>query len=147
MIDTGLVTAWLIDLLQTDPGDFAVGDHMAPLGADPRVAPYFVVWEIIGGSFEGPPLTDPEADQSIVYQVDAVGFLRPQANTLAAHARHMITGRSTNGGYAVAMTSPPGLLIYDRISEGSSGGVIVEGTAPDEIYSVPNRYILTVTPA
>lgn len=147
MIDHGLVTDWLIALLRTDAGDFAVGDHMAPSGADPRVAPYFVVWEIVGGHFEGPPLTDPEADHSIVYQVDAVGFLRPQANTLASRARNIITGRSPAGAYLVALASPPDMLIYDRISEGSSGGVIVEGTAPDEVYSVPNRYVLTVTPA
>jgi hypothetical protein len=147
MIDHGLVTEWLIELLKTDNGNFDVGDHMAPPGADARVAPYFVVWGIAGGSFDGPPLHDPEGDHSIVYQVDAVGFLRPQAQALAARARNMITGRLPNGGYISALASPAGMSIHDRISDGSSGGVIVEGTAPDEIYSAPNRYVLTVTPA
>lgn len=147
-IDQSLVTTALIQLLEAAPGSFAVGDHISPPGANPRVAPYGVVKTIAGGSFDGPPLWDPEADVTLVYQVDAVGFTRPQAQALAARFRTQITGRkSTGGAYLVAITQPAGMRIHDRISEGTSGGVIVEGTAPDEIYSVPDRYLLTVTPA
>jgi len=147
-IDHSLVTDWLIALLEGMEGGFAVGDHAAPPGADPREDPYLVVWEIPGGSVEGPALTAPEADHSIVYQVDAVGFTRKQAQRLAARAGRAVAGRdAVTGAYLVAASSPAGLSVHDRISEGAFGGVTVEGTAPDEVYTVPNRYVLTVTPA
>lgn len=142
-IDHSKVTDWLIALL--GGAGFGVGDHKAPAGANPRDAPYLVVWEIPGGSTEGPALWDPEADHAIPYQVDAVGFTRAQAQALAARARDRVCGRA-GGAYLVAVDSPPGMLVHDRISEGSSGGVIVQGTAPDEVYTVPQRYVLTVTP-
>lgn len=145
VIDHSLVTDWLIKLLETDPGQFAVGDHRAPDGADPKAKPYVVVWEVPGGSVEGPWLADPDADHSIVYQVDAVGFTRAQAQRLAARMRDLICGRA-DGAYLAAVDMPPGMVVHDRISEGSFGGVTVEGTAPDEVYTVPNRYVLTATP-
>jgi hypothetical protein len=139
------VTQWAIDLLAGMDSNFEVGDHRAPDGADPSVAPYLIVY-VVSPLRSGPPLAAPDADLQLTIQVTAVGWTRAQAMSLSDRAEARLVGRSPSGAYLAAGGSIPGMTVHDRISSGSPGGVDVSGTPPDEVYTVPRRYDLTATP-
>lgn len=135
-------TKWLLGLLRTS--GFRVGDHGIPPGEG---FPFLVVRSIPGGSVTGPPLWDPAADQAFVFQVDAVGETREQAQRLAGRARRLIVGRDPqSGAYVATPPDPSGFKIHDRMPEGTPPGVEVGGAAPREVYTVPERYVLSTTP-
>jgi|GEM_PF-3066185 len=140
--DRSLVTEWLMDLLKADPAEYGVGDHKAPADA---AHPYWVVWSIPGGSQSGPPLGAIQADASYVYQVDSVGLTRDQAEKLATRARRRVADRLETGAYATAAEHPAGMVVSDRIAEGSAGAPIPEGSYPNEVYTVSERFVISVS--
>jgi hypothetical protein len=142
--DRADVTQWLLDLLIADEPTFPVGDHNAP---DPLEYPYRVVWSVPGGSVSGPPLGESAADADLVYQVDSVGLTREQAERLAARTRRTVAGRLPDGSFHAAAEPPSGLSVSDRILDGSAGSPIVEGTRPNEVWTVSERFVISVTGA
>ena len=139
--DRATVTAWLIDLLKSAPGSFRVGDGVAPEGG----YPYAVVHSIDGGGFTGPGLGAQIADATFVYQVDSVGQTRAQAEKLASRMRNAVAGRLASGQYAVAANNPTGHKVLDRVPDGVSGAAVVEGTPPHEVFTVSERFAISVT--
>lgn len=137
------VTTALITLLATL--GFPVGDHRAPADATAD-KPYLVVHFIGPGGPRTGSLADPEADTTLVYQVDAVGRRRDQAQKLGDKVRNLALVRGASGSFTAAFPAMTGLVCHDRITEGSAG-VIVEGEAPNEVYTFPERYRLAITPA
>lgn len=120
------------------------GDAKAPLDVAP---PYAVVHTISGGGYWGPGLVAPEDSADWVYQIDAVGDRRDQAEWLADKIRLTVLGRDAAGAFLTAISEPSGLRIIDRRSDGGAGGVEVEGTPPHEVYTASERYVVSVTPA
>lgn len=144
--DRALVTKWVLDLLAAADGDFLVGDHGAPKVADVTY-PYWTVYGIPGGGYSGPVLGAAQADASFVYQVDSVGLNRDQAERAASRARHLVVGRAAGGAYATAAEDPEGMVVSDRISDGAPGAPVPEGTFPNEVWTVSERFVISVTPA
>ena len=141
--DRASVTKWLVDLLKSDPNAYPVGDHGAPR-ADVSY-PYWTVWGIPGGSVSGPAMGQSQGDASFVYQVDSVGQTREQSERLASRARDRVAGRAANGQYAAAANDPAAMRVLDRISEGTVGAPVPEGTYPNEVWTTSERFVVSVS--
>lgn len=144
-IDRADVTAWFLALVGSS--GFPAALHRAPVdqpGDDDF--PYTVVHPIPGGGYSGPPLTGPQADVDFVYQVDSVGNTSEQAERLATRNRRRVVGRDVNGAFIAAAAHPSGWKVRDRMLDGAPGGVAPSGTQPHEVYTVSERYVVSVTP-
>ena len=141
--DRQFITNAVIALLVTGTGK-AVGDPKAPLSTAP---PYSVVFSIPGGGYWGAALVGPEADADFVYQVDAVGLRRSQAEWMADRVRRTILARPSSGSFQVTLVPPTGWAVADRVPDGGPGGVQVDGSPPHEVFSVAERFVLRVVPA
>jgi len=95
-----MVTTALIDLLADQVG-VPVGDHGSedttgsPIDTSGK---YLVVHRIDGGGISG-SFADPHEDLTLVYQVDAHGRSRPQAEGLARRVAAVLTDMATAGGH------------------------------------------------
>lgn len=116
-----------------------VWDHEVPPNT---TLPYLCLYQLPGGSYSGPPLSAPEADLTIVYQVDAVGTRRDQAQYLADKARTLTLGPTAPG-----LSAPTGWRECARLAADTPPGVIRTPDARNPLYSVPQRFALAVTPS
>lgn len=142
VLDRRLVTANFIELLKQGTGK-QVGDHAAP--GSPLAYPYCIVYTIDGGELWG-SLRFPESDALVIYQVTSVGERRDQAEWMADRVRRTILNRISSG-FQVPMGNPEGWVINDRRSHGGVGQVNSEGLPPNQVFSIPERFALSVTPA
>lgn len=147
--DQAEVFAWLLALIQSrlPPGQ-KCGDHRAePLYDDKGQAvwPLSVAHVVPGGSISGPPMGDAQGDATFMFQVDAVGQTASQALKLAGRHRHWIAGRTPDGKYAVVTAGPDGIRVHDRILEGSPGAPLLEGSPPNEVYTVSDLFAVSVS--
>lgn len=137
MISRGPVTNALLQLI-TEATNRPCGDHGSPLDGVLSDG-YTFVYSIPGGRFEG-SFGDPEVDATLVYQVTAVGARRDHAQELADKVNWALTSRGSSGGFNVAFPALNGLKAVNRTSGGFSPGIISQGS----VYSVPNRYRISV---
>jgi hypothetical protein len=136
------VTRWLADNL-----DRPVGRGQAPPGQDgERPFPYAILYTIPGGSFSGGPLVEPDADASVVYQINCAALRVNQAEQLADAARAVMLER-TSTGFTIPSPEVPGWVIIDRAPDGAPGGTEYSGTPPKRVFTAAERYVLHVTPA
>lgn len=103
------------------------------------VYPYVMIYLIPGGRFMGPPLTSPEADAELVVQTSTVGATTEQALHAADDVREFFLGRDEDGAYEVLI---PG--VDQRRAYGGPPGVEPEGEPGERIYTVAERFILTI---
>ena len=137
-----MITNALLDMLQAE--GFRVGDHEPPKD---RTFPYHILYQIEDAPApEGPPLTGPEEDMAIGFQVTTVGSGRKQAQWGADRVRAAITGRAADGSFLVELPVVAGWSVSSRLGSTPSG-VAPEGSAPNVLFNAPNRYTLHVTPA
>lgn len=124
---------------------FRVGDHEIP--AD-RTLPYVILYQISDAPLPtGPELTGPEEDASIGFQITSVGSGRKQAQWQADKIRRLLVGRATDGSLMSTLPAVSAWKVTGRVGLAPSG-VVVEGTNPENVlYSVPDRFIVNVTPA
>lgn len=108
--------------------------------------PYVVAYDIGSVAPTGPSLTAPEADGGLLIQFTSVGRTRAQAQWCSDLVRRVMTQRAPDGDFAVPMGDTDQWVVIDRASYGGAAGVTVEGTPPNEIYSVPDVYVVYVTP-
>ncbi len=122
------------------------GDHKSP--EDGVLADgYTYVQSIDGGDFDGPPLWSPESDATLVYQVTSVAggpFGRRQAEWVADRVRLTLLSRVAAGGFQVAFPVLAGMLVIHRAPDSLSPGVIPDGPPEGRVYSVPERYRISV---
>jgi hypothetical protein len=143
-IEEDQVTSAVIALLKAAlPSTVKVYDHRAPAA---RTFPYVVVMRIPGGGSSGPPLHDPDVDLILAYQVDAVGNRRDSAEWVAGRAGRALVGR-VDGAYERELPLPAEVRECGRMRLDTLGGVELEGLPPNEVFTVPNRYEIAVTPA
>jgi hypothetical protein len=139
------ITSGLLALLRAQlPANVPIYDAIVPAEAD---FPYVFVIRIPGGVTAGPPLTDPDADPGIVYQVDCVGQRRDQAEMLRDRADAALLGRQPNGQLTHSINVGTGYVCCDRIRDDVIGGVEPEGLPPRTVYAAQQRYRIHVTPA
>lgn len=137
--------------LQTGgPDTILVGHGETPEQQDGKLDapdPYIVVHPIESGSFEaesggslGPPMTAPEADAALEYDVTSVGKDRRQAGWVADRARRVMTGRTATGALVVPLVVE-GHHEMDRSSAGPIGAV----TLLSGVYQAVDSYRVTVS--
>jgi hypothetical protein len=105
-------------------------------------SPWSIVYSIEGGGFSGPPLEDPHADATVVVQVTSVGRRDDQAEWQADKVRGAMLDR-TSGALDHPITPPDGYKIMYVEPDGGPGGIDREG----ELYSIPERFAIHLTPA
>ncbi len=93
-----------------------------------------------GEALGGPPLTAPDADQAIEYDVTAVGKDRRQAGWVADECRRILLSRSATGALLYAV-SADGHSELDRSPAGPTGAV----TLLDGIYQAVDSYRVSVS--
>jgi hypothetical protein len=142
IIEPDLVTTAILTMLNAAL-PFEVYDHAAPTS---RAFPYAVLYKIPGGASWGPWLYDPDADRTMVYQVDGVGQRRDQAEWAAGKIDRVMVGR-VNGQFEYPLALPGSVALCDRMRTELGGGVEVEGLQPNWTFTVPNRYEVSVTPS
>lgn len=139
---TQLLTNSLLDALRN--AGFRVGDSELP--AD-RTFPYHILYSVGDAPPpDGPPLTGPEEDLALGFQITTVGSGRKQAQWGADKIRGFMTGRSSTGAFVHDLPSVAGWKVTGRLGS-TPGGVAPEGSAPNTLYNVPDRYTLHVTPS
>lgn len=125
-------------------GGAKVYDHEVP---EVPGFPYVCLYQIPGGSYSGPPLTAPESDLTAVFQVDAVGTRRDQAQWLADKVFTVTLGRAPNGQLLYPLTAPGGWRECARLAADTPPGVIRDPTAKNPLYSAPQRFAVAITPS
>lgn len=137
-----LLTTALLDALVAD--GMRVGDHDTPKD---HTFPYSILYQIDDAPLPtGPELTGPEEDLAIGFQLSSVGSGRKQAQWQADRVRRFITGRDPQGRHIFELPAVNGWKVTGRLGSTPSG-VAVEGSAPNTVFTVPDRFILHVTPA
>lgn len=140
-------TTGVVELLERGTAK-QVGDHKAPVRPvdDDDFYPYCIVYSIPGGRLSG-SLANQHEDGELVFQVTSVGLTRRQAEWMADRVRQVWCARAVSGVFQVPFISPPGWHVSGRIvQDGLNGGVDTEGEPPTEVWSVPERFLLQVTP-
>lgn len=120
-----------------------VHDHDVPPNT---TLPYVCLYQIPGGSYSGPPLWDPEADLTAIFQVDAVGTRRDQAQWLADKVKNVTLGRVA-GQLQYPLSPPAGWRECARLAADTPPGVIRSTDARNPLYSVPQRFAVAITPS
>lgn len=143
MISRRLVTASFVQLLVTGTA-MPIGLRKAPTLVDKK--PWGIVHVIEGGGFSGAPLYDPDSDAAFVYQVDSVGRSEDQAQWMDDLVRSTVLARSL-GAFQVAFPAVAAAKVIDRRPDTTAGGLITEGEKPNEIFTIPSRYSIHVTPS
>lgn len=138
-----LVLTSLIADLRARFGAGAVGDHEAP--ANPSF-PYLVVYSVDGGGSFAPGWRA-ERHISLPVQVSCVGRRRDQAQLMGDKVRDFMLERNPDGSFVQVLSSPTGWVVSGRLPGDAASGVLVEGSSPNKIYTVPLRFTLQVTPA
>lgn len=104
--------------------------------------PYLILYPLMGGGFAGPSYTDYEADATYPYQVTTIAENGEQVEFWADRVRRTLIGRTAAGVYLHALVVP-GLVVMERRSAASAGGIDVAGS----LFNVPEQYEIDVTAA
>ncbi len=155
VIDRRPITKALVPWLATATGK-PCGDHRLPTNLPPpptergrKSDPYTIVFALDGGGYWGPGLTAPDQAADFVYQVTSVGYSPEQVQWMADAVKRTMLARSSSGAFQVAFPAVTGVVIADRMPpEGDGpGGIDIAGRHPDEVFSIPERYVLRAVPA
>lgn len=144
------VTTALIEMLAAEVG-VPVGDHgTKSLDGTPidTTSRYLIARKIEGGAVDG-SLGDPAQTATLVYQVDAFGRSRQQAEGVADLARNVITGVDPVGGHTHPLSGPgwrAGLRAVQTLSGGPEDEGVDEQKTP--VWGARgDRYEIEVVPA
>lgn len=116
-----------------------IGDGEMPRGADKSETdpPYAALYPLIGGQFDG-PLSDSQADVTLLYQITAVGQTRQQAQVIIDITRAImqrenlsITGRAVRD---IRLVTP-------------NSGLVRDDDLPNPLFYAYDRYEVDTTPA
>ncbi|MFF7586754.1 hypothetical protein ACFZCK_04575 [Kitasatospora purpeofusca] len=100
--------------------------------------PYSVLYPL-GGTSDGPPFGDADADARLLYQVTSIGQSAEQAEWMGDKVRSTLLGRTGAGAFAVPITAV-GHVVIGRSLDGAEGV-----TAEAGVYSYVERFVLHVT--
>jgi hypothetical protein len=139
-VTTEALASWLGGLTERP-----IGAGQAP---PDRPFPYLVVYEIPGGSFSGPALSEPAADVEAVWQINAVALRWAQAVELSDAVREYLLDRDpASGHFSHQSLAVPGWTVMDREPYGGPGDVQYSGAPPKRVFTASERYVLHLTPA
>lgn len=141
-----LVTTAVLDLLNDAQEGRKVYD--GAYSGDPTTPayPYGILYRIAGGTAD--PMPDLDADPqtvTVAYQVTAVSNLRNQCEATARLFHDRLLARDDDG-WRYPIAAPDGWAVVDRRPDPAMPGVDRTGDPPRVVYSLPARYLLTVSP-
>jgi hypothetical protein len=139
-----LITNALITTIVTTKPGWSVHDHPYVL-AQPTY-PYLGVFSVPGGFYSGPPLTAPNADVQLVYEMRAMGTRRDQAQLLGDSVAELLLGRDPDGTFRVPFSPVPGWAVCDRIPTDTEPGGVEVVPGPTTLYQDSRRYTIALTP-
>jgi hypothetical protein len=115
---------------------------------DAPLLPYAVLYPLHIAWRRG-SMAYPDQLIGLVYQVTSVGMREDQAQQMADRVRNVMLGRTAAGAYAYNISNPTGVVIFDREAYGGDGGMDREtgGTDGNPVVSVPERFVIAVSPA
>lgn len=118
---------------------FPVGDGVAPREADKSEIdpPYVVLYSLPGGRFDG-PLSDSQADVTLIYQITSVGKTRSQAQIAIDVTRVLMKKASIN---------VPNRKVRDLRHITPNSGTMRDDDLPNPLFYGYDRYELDTTPA
>ena len=139
VINTDDHTAGMIDALESNQV-LPVGDGVAPRNPDKTEIspPFLVIYPVVGGTFDG-PLSDTQADVSLVYQITAVGKTRESAQAGIDLARAVLMDRSN-----VTITNR---VVRDIRLVTPFSGIVRDDDLPNPLFYGYDRYELDTTPS
>jgi hypothetical protein len=139
-------TTALVDVLDAELKTFDAGAPTVEVGGDgwgwqgdpgtSTFKPYFVVYPLPGGIFDG-TLGCPDDDASLIYQVTCVGATRPQCEAAADRANSVLIGQTL---------TVPGRFIYRVWADMAGGGVRRDDTVQPPVFIATPRYRVESTP-
>lgn len=131
-------TTAILTALQTST--ITIGDGEAPRTPDKSEInpPYAVLYPIPGGLFDG-PLSDTQADISLIYQITAVGKTRQQAQVILDICRAIMMDKSN--------ISIPGRLVRSVTLITPHSGTIRDDDLPNPLFYGYDRYEVDTTPS
>lgn len=112
----------------------------------PEGKPWGQIHLIPGGEFYGSFFQDPDSDAEVVLQVDSVGKTPMQAMWLADNVRRTFLARTAGGQFQVAAPDLSPWKIISRRPYGPTPGVDTGGEPETRVYSVPERYVVCISP-
>lgn len=101
-----------------------------------KFKPYFVVYPLLGGMFDG-TLGCPDDDASLIYQVTCVGRDRPQCEAAVDRANQVLIGQPL---------TVPGRFIYRVWADMAGGGARRDDTVQPPVFIATPRYRVESTP-
>jgi hypothetical protein len=138
VINTDDHTQGILTALNSLP--FLVGDSEAPRNPDKSEAspPYVVLYPIVGGGFDG-PLSDTQADVTIIYQVTSVGVTRFSAQAAIDLVRAILFDKSN--------VTIPSRRVRDIRLISPFSGIVRDDDLPDPLFYGYDRYQMDTTPS
>src|SRR5262245_41475177 len=118
---------------------------MPPVDAQ---VPYVCVYSVPGGETWGPPLTAPQADGQMLFQVNSVGGTSQQAVWMDDQVRTVILDRNSTGSFTTPL-AVGGMSVIDRASQDGTSGPqeAVIDRQGRQLWQTTPRFSITVTPA
>jgi hypothetical protein len=128
----------VLTLLRTST--IEIGDGVIPRNADKSVKtiPFAALYPLLGGDFDG-PLSDTQADVSLMYQITSVGETRQQAQIVLDILRVLMADRSN---FLI-----PNRAVRDVRLLTPFSGIVRDDDLPNPVFYGYDRYELDTTPA
>jgi hypothetical protein len=118
--------------------------------ANPISPPYWyaILYRILGGDADPlPSLDDDGRTTTVAYQVTVVSDRPDQVEKAARIVRDRVLGKAPSGGWAYPLTLPAGWVCARRAPDSVTPGIDPTGEAPNRVFSLPQRFLLTITAA
>jgi hypothetical protein len=119
-----------------------VGLGEAPTtGSAPAALPYYIVYTSPGDFYDGPPMTDANADPTWVFQFTAAAIGERQQLFMEDRIREFVLGKNPDtDGWLVDLDTGDWKVMGREFD--SDGGGVIEGG----VYSTAKRYRFQLTP-
>lgn len=109
--------------------------------------PYSILYRIPGGSSDPfPGLDGDPREATLAYQLTTVSNYRNQCEYAARAARDRYLAR-TGSGYVYGLAMPDGWTDIGRRPDPATPGIDRPGDTPNAVFSLPQRFTLTIAPS
>jgi hypothetical protein len=108
--------------------------------------PLTILHSLPGGRYDGPQLSNPEADAWYLYQFDVVGTRMDQVEKGRDELIALVHGRTPTGEFVNDLEVVPGFGWADRLPSDTPGGVDTNKASSGTVYTAQHRFTVVLTP-
>lgn len=141
----GAVTDAVLALLESTGLPVYDGVYDGPQPPRSTDWPFAVFYPISGGGYDGPPLTGPDEQVTLAFQVEVSGLRRDQTQWMADRLQGLVHGRLPSGLFNTPL-SVAGYVVLDRAPYPVPPGIFPVGDPPNRVWNSSVRFTVTVTP-